>query len=534
MKKLLLLALAAIVLIGGGLFLAVRMLLGPESVRSAVEAQARAALGMPVTVGAASVQIWPRAALTLDQVVVGEPAQMTLRRAQVTTSLRGLLSRRIEDAELSIEQSRLDLPKLLATLDALAGPAPAAGSAPSSLPGVTIVNIRAIALRDVTLVAGAREANVTLESSLSGDRLDITRLSARSDASTVAATGAIESLAQRRARLTIQAEQLDLDGLLEFASVLSEAASASASPSAPPGAVPPGAAGAPPPATGATTTTGALLDLQADVKAAKGHLAGVTFTGLETKVAVTPQQVTLAPLSFATFGGRLTGDLAVQFQGRHPELTLAGAFEGLDLQQVSAFAGQPSAVTGTLNGRMRVRAQGLDPSAILSAATGTANVALSDGRMPGLQLVRPIILAFGRPKESAPADASGGERFDRIAATLAIDRGQIRTSDLRFASRDVDMDGAGTLGVAPGQHGALDLKVNLQLSEELSAQAGRDLVRYAREGNRVLLPATITGTVAAPVVMIDQQQALKRAIRNEVEERAKSLFERLLPGRKPK
>jgi hypothetical protein len=72
------------------------------------------------------------------------------------------------------------------------------------------------------------------------------------------------------------------------------------------------------------------------------------------------------------------------------------------------------------------------------------------------------------------------------------------------------------------------VKANLLLPEELTAQAGRDLIRYAREGNRVVLPATISGTVAAPRVMIDYQQAVRRAMRNELQERAKSLFEHLV------
>ena len=41
------------------------------------------------------------------------------------------------------------------------------------------------------------------------------------------------------------------------------------------------------------------------------------------------------------------------------------------------------------------------------------------------------------------------------------------------------------------------------LSRELSAQAGRDLYRLAREGDRIVLPARIGGTVASPTVFVD-------------------------------
>jgi hypothetical protein len=73
---------------------------------------------------------------------------------------------------------------------------------------------------------------------------------------------------------------------------------------------------------------------------------------------------------------------------------------------------------------------------------------------------------------------------------------------------------------------ALDGRVNLILSEELSSQAGTDLVRYTREGNRVVLPARVTGTLAQPRVMIDASAAIKRGLINEGSRRLLELFGR--------
>ena len=72
---------------------------------------------------------------------------------------------------------------------------------------------------------------------------------------------------------------------------------------------------------------------------------------------------------------------------------------------------------------------------------------------------------------------------------------------------------------------ALDGKADLSLSEELSKQAGTDLARFTREGNRVVLPADLGGTIAAPRLIIDAAAATKRGLRNEVERRMKGLLE---------
>ena len=98
LKKVLLIGLAVILIAIVGLAVAVRMLIDPERVRSTIAAQASAALGMPVSLQAASVSIWPRPRVTLSGLKVGEPASLTLETIEVATALRALLSRRIENA----------------------------------------------------------------------------------------------------------------------------------------------------------------------------------------------------------------------------------------------------------------------------------------------------------------------------------------------------------------------------------------------------------------------------------------------------
>ena len=171
---------------------------------------------------------------------------------------------------------------------------------------------------------------------------------------------------------------------------------------------------------------------------------------------------------------------------------------------------------------MSLAASGLDPQAALERARGTARIVVTDGRVPNLDLVRKVVLAFGRPTGERPGGS--GEVFSRLAATLNVGGRALSTSDLTFVSRDVDMTGEGTLSLATQ---ALDFRTNIVLSPELSAQAGRDLYRVAHEGDRVVLPARITGTVAAPTVFVDVEAALKRAIRNRAQDEIKSLFERL-------
>jgi hypothetical protein len=89
-------------------------------------------------------------------------------------------------------------------------------------------------------------------------------------------------------------------------------------------------------------------------------------------------------------------------------------------------------------------------------------------------------------------------------------------------SRDFDVVGSGELNVADK---TLNGQLDLSLSEELSAQAGTDLRRYTRDGNRVVLPARLGGTLGNPSVRIDAGAAIQRGLRNEVQRRLKGLLD---------
>jgi hypothetical protein len=87
------------------------------------------------------------------------------------------------------------------------------------------------------------------------------------------------------------------------------------------------------------------------------------------------------------------------------------------------------------------------------------------------------------------------------------------------------MNGKGTLNL---DSDAVSGRVDVTLSEALSAQAGTDLARYTREGNRVVLPAAIGGTLEMPRLTIDVGAAAKRGIRNEAGRRIKGLLDGLI------
>src|SRR5688500_10288059 len=146
--------------------------------------------------------------------------------------------------------------------------------------------------------------------------------------------------------------------------------------------------------------------------------------------------------------------------------------------------------------------------------------AITDGTMPRLELVRPIVLAFGRPSGAPPQGS--GSAFSRLGGTFALAGRVVDSSDISMASRDFDLTGRGRVDLASG---ALTARGDVALSSELSAQAGVDLRRYAQQDGRVVVPATIGGTLQQPTVALDTGAAMRRAPGNEVQRPTKSLLD---------
>ena len=466
-------------------------LLARDGFRLALESQATAWLGQPVRIGDARAQFLPRPAIQLRGIRVGDPVQLALDDVEIAADFRPLLAGRIENAEVRVFDSRIEMP-LPFGLPQFTESAP--GDRSDTV--ARIVSIRSITLRNVRLRSRGREIAVSADSSLDGSTLTLQRFMAESGATALAATGVVALSPRIDARLEATARRLDVDELLALADAFT-----------PPSAVVAGA-GRPGPRIVAAISA---------EQATAGALRVETFT---TALTLDGDAMALDRLRFGVFDGRYEGSVTLRL--RTPlSATIESRIAALDVAQLAAFGGVPDTITGRLTGEGRFTGSGGDVAALLRAARGRGTAAIVNGAVRRLQLVRTVVLFFGRP---APDAEEGTDRFDRLDVTFALADRLVRAEAMALHSPDADIVGTGSLNLATD---ALDGRVDLVLSEALSAQAGTDLYRYTREGNRVVLPAVVGGMLSRPRLTIDAQAALKRGLRNEVERRMKDLLDGL-------
>jgi AsmA protein len=510
MKKLVLAGVIAMVLLAGGLNFWAHAIFASDAVRAAVEGQLTRALGQPVRIGRMGATVLPRVTMTLHDVRIGEPAKITAEQLNVGASLAALISRRIEQGSVALAGARVELPL---PAFAMGSGIPADAGASAAAP-VEIVSIDTLTVDDVEIVSGGRRLTGDVDAAVAGTAVTIRRADFSAEGMRISLTGRIADISGPTGELAISAPSLDALQLVAFLSDFTAGSSTPASRSK--GGAAPTAADPRP------------MDLAVALDAGRATFGTLALDAMKGRARVTDDAVTITPIGFGLFGGRYDGSLALTLS-ETPGFRLNASVTGVDLAAFTAFTGHPDLVTGRLAGQLDISGRGTTPDGVIASSSGTARIDAVDGSVKGLGLVRAIVLATSMRGDST-AQAAGGsttEPFTRLGATLAIGRGVATTNDLRFESNDLLLDAAGTIALDAS---AVNLAGRVQLSDSLSRQAGRDLLRYTREDGRVTLPVAVRGPATALSVSLDTGALLKRAIRNRAEEEVKEAIKKGLGG----
>jgi uncharacterized protein involved in outer membrane biogenesis len=536
LKKVVIGGLILVVLVlTGGVFW-VRSVLAGDGVRTAIAGQISKAIGQPVSIGRINASAYPRVTVNLGDVRIGESGSVHLGDLQIGTAFRALLSRRIEHATLRLTGAKIQLP--LPPLADLTGGSSQEGQASGASP-VELVSIDEIVLSGVEIVSGGRTLRGDIEVVPQGKGVLIKKVSLTADAATITATGQITDMAGPVGEINLKASTLNVDQLMAFADDFSKGSglatapdlkvgptSSTAAPDAKtPERKPASASSVAPTASGRAGPTG--MNVAVTIDADRATMGQLVLQKLSGRARITSQEVILDPASFGIFDGKYEGSLTLTL-GDVPNVKAHARLTGVDVAAATAFAGSPNTITGRLSGQLDFAGRGPNAAALTNSAKGKVRVDVADGVVKNLGLVRAAVAATSMRSGSAQnAGNSTDEPFSKLGATLTIANGAVSTSDLLFVSRDLNLSAQGVVQL---NDAIVDLKGKLQLSDELSKQAGQDTLRYTQDQGRLTLPVTITGPSSAPSVRIDVSDMAKRAAKNAATDEAQKRLKGGLAG----
>jgi uncharacterized protein involved in outer membrane biogenesis len=489
-----------------------RSILATDTVRMALASQVSKAIGQPVTINNIGATIYPRVTVNLGGVEIGNPARIKVKSLKLGTDFRALLSRQIAHATLRLDGARIELPLPPFGVSE----APSSSSEPHSVP-VEIVSIDEIVLRGVEIVSGGHMLRGEIDAVPQGKGLALRKGLLRAEDATINVTGEIADAAGPVGTLSIKADALNLDRLLAFASDFSSGLGPIGHPSTKPGSAQ------------APKAAAAGMNIAVSLNAGRATIGQMTLDHLAGSARITPKALTLDPIAFGLFKGHYNGSLVLTL-GNTPDFRLKASLADVDMATAAAFAGSPNTITGRLSGHIDLAGRGLNGEAVNRSSHGTVRVDIRDGVVKNLGLVRAVVIATSGRADSDKSQISGGsadEPFSRLGATLAVANGQATTNDLQFESTNLSAAAEGSIAL---NGSAVNLKGQVQLSDALSQQAGRDLIRYTQEHGRVTLPVTVTGSAANLSTRVDVGSLAERAILNRANEELGKILKKGVGG----
>lgn len=508
-KKLALAVVVLVLVVGVGGYFWAGSVLGTDAVRNALADQLSKALGQPVKVDAVKATIYPRVTVSLTGVTIGKAGEITVRALDVGTDFGALLSRRIEHATLHVNDAKVQLP--LPELALGAGPSDPSASEPSA---VELVSVDEVVLSGIELVSRGRTLKGDIELLPHGtSAVTIRKVALTADSAHIDATGELTNIAGPIGTMNITAGSLDLDQLLLFASDFMEGSGAA-----------PGATGTSAPATGAST-----MDLTVTLAAERATMAGVSLDAVKGTAHLKGDDVTVEPMAFNLFGGSYEGRLGANI-GASPTFSWKANLKNVDMAAVTAFAGSPGIMTGRLGASIDLTGTGIDAATAMKTARGTATLAVQNGTVKNLALVRSAVAATSLNPQAVLAASQGqpiDEPFTELGGSLAIANGTASTPDLHFVSKDIRLDAGGALKL---DGSGVNLQGAVQLSDALTEQANPAIVRVLQQDGKITLPAIVRGNAQKYQIEIDTASIAKRAATNEAKTQATQAVKRGLGG----
>jgi len=225
-------------------------------------------------------------------------------------------------------------------------------------------------------------------------------------------------------------------------------------------------------------------------------------------------------------GGPVKGAATMDLNQQPPRYAVKGNLDGVDAGGLlDANLDLGDMLTGKLSGNLELAASGETPAEVISAAKGSGAIAMADGSVGAINVLAILSDVSGLLGEQSLEQVSGrlateGTPFSTLAATFAVSKGKVKSSDLRLMSSDFDLTGSGSLDMLEA---TLEIEGSLTFSEKVSAAMVAEKSKAAdyfwdQNRRRVSLPLTMAGPIDAPVPNVDWNAAAGQLARSRLDQ----------------
>ncbi len=309
-----------------------------------------------------------------------------------------------------------------------------------------------------------------------GKRNANAELALKVDESNIQAKVGVTNWAQPAIQFDVLADRLNVDRYF---------------PPAKPGAAPVGGKSA-----GGATAAEKPIDLSAlkalnatgNVRIGALQVQNVKAEQVNAAIKVSGGRLDVSPMSARLYDGTLAGNAAVNANDNR--FTVKQQLTGVSVGPLLRDVANQDLLEGRGNVALDVTTAGATVTALKKALGGTANLALKDGAVKGVDIPGAIRTAQAMlgSKRALEQQAQGGKKtdFTELTGSFIIKNGVAHNDDLQGKSPLLRLGGAGDIDIGAG---AMDYMVKASVVATSTGQGGKDLARVAG----VTVPVHIAG-----------------------------------------
>ena len=259
------------------------------------------------------------------------------------------------------------------------------------------------------------------------------------------------------------------------------------------------------------------FDTQGKLKVQALKAFGIQSQDIAIQVSARNGKIALGPNTAKLYGGSYSGRTAIDASGKVPRFQFNEKLANVQLGPFLKDADIFTRYSGTGNVELNLTGQGLDGPSITRTLSGTAAIALRDGKVQGVNLQKLINDARaaydklrGKSVQTNP-QPSDETAFQSLTANIKITNGVARNDDLKLVGPVVRAEGQGSADLVREK---IDYRLRVTLSEGAE-----------RKGTTV--PVTISGPFASPKYGVDVGALFKEQAGESLQKKRESLEQKL-------
>ena len=255
------------------------------------------------------------------------------------------------------------------------------------------------------------------------------------------------------------------------------------------------------------------LNLQGELSIDELMVSGLSFNNVLLGLSAEQGLIELSPLQANLYQGSYNGSINLNVNTAAPEFTMRSTLQNINIEPLSNdFIGASYASgNGTIN--LALAGSGNNTQNILNSLDGSADLTLNDGILDGVDVGAILIQLETMIRSRRILAVNRGEQtaFDNLSATIQIENGIARSSDLLIQAPGFNVSGAGTLANLQNQSIDFDLLASVNAASATLESEEYDIGGYS-------LPINCVGSMDSPSCLPDVDSILSAAIGNVIQE----------------